>query len=301
MSAIAVLPPLIVLDPLLQGWLLEDIGRGDRTTQSLLTGEIRFGRADWTAKQAGVIAGLPIAARVFQLLSDSANADSSASRLSFSPMVAEGELCYPGQVVARLDGSLDALLMGERVALNIAMRLSGIATLTHKYVEKIAGLPAQLVDTRKTTPGLRILEKYACQVGGAINHRMGLDDAVMIKDNHIAAAGGIAQGITRIREKIPYPLTIEVETTTLTEVEAALEHGADIIMLDNMSVDLMRQAVQLIRSHHHQVKIEASGNITLETIRAVAETGVDFISSSAPVTRSSWLDLSMNLHNSSAE
>jgi nicotinate-nucleotide pyrophosphorylase (carboxylating) len=216
-------------------------------------------------------------------------------------MVAEGELCYPGQVVARLDGSLDALLMGERVALNIAMRLSGIATLTHKYVEKIAGLPAQLVDTRKTTPGLRILEKYACQVGGAINHRMGLDDAVMIKDNHIAAAGGIAQGITRIREKIPYPLTIEVETTTLTEVEAALEHGADIIMLDNMSVDLMRQAVQLIRSHHHQVKIEASGNITLETIRAVAETGVDFISSSAPVTRSSWLDLSMNLHNSSAE
>jgi nicotinate-nucleotide pyrophosphorylase (carboxylating) len=300
-SAIAVLPPLIVLDPLLQGWLLEDIGRGDRTTQSLLTGEIRFGRADWTAKQAGVIAGLPIAARVFQLLSDSANADSSASRLSFSPMVAEGELCYPGQVVARLDGSLDALLMGERVALNIAMRLSGIATLTHKYVEKIAGLPAQLVDTRKTTPGLRILEKYACQVGGAINHRMGLDDAVMIKDNHIAAAGGIAQGITRIREKIPYPLTIEVETTTLTEVEAALEHGADIIMLDNMSVDLMRQAVQLIRSHHHQVKIEASGNITLETIRAVAETGVDFISSSAPVTRSSWLDLSMNLHNSSAE
>ncbi len=301
MSAIAVLPPLIVLDPLLQGWLLEDIGRGDRTTQSLLTGEIRFGRADWTAKQAGVIAGLPIAARVFQLLSDSANADNSASRLSFSPMVAEGELCYPGQVVARLDGSLDALLMGERVALNIAMRLSGIATLTHKYVEKIAGLPAQLVDTRKTTPGLRILEKYACQVGGAINHRMGLDDAVMIKDNHIAAAGGIAQGITRIREKIPYPLTIEVETTTLTEVEAALEHGADIIMLDNMSVDLMRQAVQLIRSHHHQVKIEASGNITLETIRAVAETGVDFISSSAPVTRSSWLDLSMNLHNSSAE
>jgi nicotinate-nucleotide pyrophosphorylase (carboxylating) len=191
--------------------------------------------------------------------------------------------------------------MGERVALNLAMRLSGIATLTHKYVETIADLPAQLVDTRKTTPGLRLLEKYASQVGGAINHRLGLDDAVMIKDNHIAAAGGIAEAIARIREKIPYPLTIEVETTTLTEVEAALKHGADIIMLDNMSLDLARQAVQLIRRSNHQVKIEASGNITLETLRSVAETGVDFISTSAPVTRSTWLDLSMNLDNSSID
>jgi nicotinate-nucleotide pyrophosphorylase (carboxylating) len=191
--------------------------------------------------------------------------------------------------------------MGERVALNLAMRLSGIATLTHKYVKTIADLPAQLVDTRKTTPGLRLLEKYASQVGGAINHRIGLDDAVMIKDNHIAAAGGIAEAIARIREKIPYPLTIEVETTTLTEVEAALKHGADIIMLDNMSLDLARQAVQLIRRSNHQIKIEASGNITLETLRSVAETGVDFISTSAPVTRSTWLDLSMNLDNSSID
>jgi nicotinate-nucleotide pyrophosphorylase (carboxylating) len=288
----AVLPPWLVLDPLLHSWLLEDIGRGDRTTQSLLTGEVGFGRAVWTAKQVGVIAGLPIAARVFQLLSQS---------VSFTPSIAEGEPCYPGQVIAKLHGPLDALLMGERVALNLAMRLSGIATLTLKYVETIADLPARLVDTRKTTPGLRILEKYASQVGGAINHRLGLDDAVMIKDNHIAAAGGIAEAIARIREKIPYPLTIEVETTTLTEVETALKHGADIIMLDNMSVDLAHQAVQLIRSHHPQVKIEASGNITLETIRAVAETGVDFISSSAPVTRSTWLDLSMNLDKRSSD
>ena len=196
-----------------------------------------------------------------------------------------------------IQGPLDILLMGERVALNLAMRLSGIATLTRQYVEKIADLPARLVDTRKTTPGLRLLEKYASQVGGATNHRMGLDDAVMIKDNHIAAAGGIAEAIALIREKIPYPLTIEVETTTLAEVNVALEHGADIIMLDNMSLDLMHQAVQLIRSHHHLVKIEASGNITLETIRAVAQTGVDFISSSAPITRSSWLDLSMTLES----
>jgi len=280
-SYIAVLPPWIVLDPLLHSWLLEDIGRGDRTTGSLLTGEVRLGCADWTAKQAGIIAGLPIAARVFQLLSHYANADKVPSGIGFIPM--------------------DVLLMGERVALNIAMRLSGIATLTQQYVEKIADLPARLVDTRKTTPGLRLLEKYACQVGGAINHRMGLDDAVMIKDNHIAAAGGIAEAIARIRQKMPYPLSIEVETTNLTEVEAALESGADIIMLDNMPLDLMHQAVQFIRSHSHQVKIEASGNITLKTIRAVAQTGVDYISTSGPVTRSTWLDLSMNIVNSSTD
>ena len=297
MSMSAVLPPVVVLDPLLHSWLLEDIGRGDRTTGSLIR-EVRFGRADWIAKQTGVIAGLPIAARVFQLLNDS-RYQSPTSSISFTQLVAEGEFSYPGQVVAQVHAPLDALLMGERVALNLAMRLSGIATLTSNYVEKIADLPARLVDTRKTTPGLRVLEKYASQVGGAINHRMGLDDAVMIKDNHIVAAGGIAQAIAQIREKIPYPLTIEVETSSLTEVEAALKHGADIIMLDNMSLDLMSQAVQLIRRTNHQVKIEASGNITLETIRAVAETGVDFISSSAPVTRSTWLDLSMNIDNSS--
>jgi nicotinate-nucleotide pyrophosphorylase (carboxylating) len=256
----------------------------------LLSSGVEDGQAEWTAKQAGVIAGLPIAARVFQILND---------RVSFVATVAEGERCELGQVVAHIHGPLDALLIGERVALNIVMRLSGVATLTQKYVEIIADLPAQLVDTRKTTPGLRLIEKYASQVGGAINHRLGLDDAVMIKDNHIATAGGIAEAIARIRSKIPYPLSIEVETTTLSEVEAALTHGADIIMLDNMSIDLVSQAVQLIRSYPHPIKIEASGNITLETIRAVAETGVDYISSSAPITRSTWLDLSMNLDNSS--
>jgi len=296
-SPIAVLPSFVVLDPLLQSWLLEDIGRGDRTTGSLLMGQSRLGQAKWTAKQAGIVAGLPIAARIFQLLSNLPNTDSFASRVSFTQVVEEGQACQPGQVVATIQGSLETLLMGERVALNLAMRLSGIVTLTRQYAEKIADLPARLVDTRKTTPGLRLLEKYASQVGGAINHRMGLDDAVMIKDNHIAAAGGIAEAIALIREKIPYPLTIEVETTTIAEVEVALEHGVDIIMLDNMSLDLMQEAVQLIRSHHHPVKIEASGNITLETIRAVAETGVDFISSSAPITRSSWLDLSMTLES----
>lgn len=286
MSKFGFLPPWIVLDPLLRSWLLEDIGRGDRTTNSLLAADVTVGAAKWIAKAPGVIAGLPIAARVFQLLNE---------KVSFAPMTDEGAWCEPGQVVAEIHGSLDALLMGERVALNLGMRLGGIATLTYRYVERIADLPAQLVDTRKTTPGLRLLEKYATAVGGAINHRMGLDDAVMIKDNHIAAAGGIGEAITRIRSQIPYPLTIEVETESLEQVKAALEHEADIIMLDNMPLDMMRQAVELIRQQDRGVKIEASGNVTLDTIRAVAQTGVDYISSSAPITQSKWLDLSMRI------
>lgn len=286
MNTVAVLPPSLVLDPLLRSWLLEDVGRGDRTTQSLLIGEVSTAQAQWVVKAPGVIAGLPIAARVFQLLNE---------KISFVAVAREGEECQPGQVVARICGPLDTLLTGERVALNIAMRLSGIATLTAQYTERIADLPARLVDTRKTTPGLRLIEKYATQVGGAINHRIGLDDAVMIKDNHIAVAGGIDRAIARIRNRIPYPLTIEVETETLDQVEEALRCEANIIMLDNMSLDLMHQAVQIIRQRDSRIKIEASGNITLDTIRSVAETGVDYVSSSAPITQSRWLDLSMKM------
>ncbi|MFO5472491.1 MAG: carboxylating nicotinate-nucleotide diphosphorylase [Dolichospermum sp.] len=286
MKSLAVLPPFLVLDQLLQGWLLEDIGRGERTTQSLLAQNPNDNEAKWIAKAPGIIAGLPVAARVFQLLNHQVN---------FVNITAEGAKCEPGQVIAEIDGPLDALLMGERVALNLTMRLSGIASLTNVYVEKIADLPAQLVDTRKTTPGLRILEKYATALGGAINHRMGLDDAVMIKDNHIVAAGGIGEAITRVRSHIPYPLTIEVETETLAQVQEALEYKADIIMLDNMPLEMMSQAVSLIRQEGSRVKIEASGNVNLETIRAVAETGVDYISTSAPITQSKWLDLSMRM------
>ncbi len=278
------IPSAIILDPLLTVWLQEDIGRGDRTTDGLGLEEIRS--ANWVAKAKGVVAGLPIAGRVFQLLN---------INVKFTAVVEEGETVKPGQVIATFEGPLNALLTGERLALNLAMRLSGIATMTRKYTEIIADLPTQLVDTRKTTPGLRILEKYAIGVGGGRNHRMGLDDGVMIKDNHIKAAGSIQEAIKRIRKTIPYPLTIEVETTTLQEVEEALNCGADIIMLDNMELDLMKQVVTHIRSENKQVKIEASGNITLKNIRQVAETGVDYISSSAPITRSPWLDLSMRI------
>jgi nicotinate-nucleotide pyrophosphorylase (carboxylating) len=276
------IPSWVVLEPMLRQWLLEDIGRGDMTTQGLcLKGN---DRAEWIIKEDGVVAGLAIATKVFELLDD---------RVIFNPLVEEGKFCEAGREIAQIEGEQAALLTGERVALNLAMRLSGIATLTRKYVDRIADLPTKFVDTRKTTPGLRILEKYATRLGGGINHRMGLDDAIMIKDNHIKAAGGIEVAIAKLKTNIPYPLTIEVETSNIEEVEEALQHGADIIMLDNMSLAMMERSVKLIRQRNRNVKIEASGNITLETIRPVAETGVDYISSSAPITRSPWLDLSM--------
>ena len=280
------LPSLIILDRLLENWLLEDIGRGDFTTQGLFKDRTERNKAVWVVKEDGVVAGLPIAARVFELLDGEAK---------FALEVEEGDYCSSGTKIASIEGSREALLTGERVALNLAMHLSGIATATRRYVEEIGNLPTKLVDTRKTTPGLRVLEKYATRVGGAVNHRMGLDDAVMIKDNHIKAAGGIEQAIALLRNNIPYPLNIEVETSNIEEVREALKYGADIIMLDNMSPEKMTPAIEMIRETNSRVRIEASGNITLKTIRAVAETGVDYISSSAPITRSTWLDLGMRM------
>lgn len=285
--ATAVLPPTLITDQRLREWLIEDIGRGDRATQSILAPGDKPRQAEWIVKEAGIIAGLPIALRVFPILDPFA---------SYTVTVTEGQWCERGQVIAQIIGSLDALLTGERVALNLAMRLSGIATATYSYVAAIADLPTKLVDTRKTTPGLRIFEKYASRVGGAINHRMGLDDGVMLKDNHLAAIGSIREAVKQTRSQIPYPLTIEVETENLEQVEEVLSQDeVDIIMLDNMPIETMREAIHRIRRLRPTLKVEASGNITLETIRSVAETGVDFISTSAPITRSSWLDLSMKL------
>ncbi len=280
------LPPPILLDPLLRSWLQEDLGRGDHTTLGICSPGESIGAARWILKEAGVVAGLPLAVQVFQLLDPSLTA-------TFN--VTEGQPLSAGTTLADFRGDRAALLMGERVALNLVMRLSGIATATRAYADRIADLPAQLVDTRKTTPGLRLLEKYASRIGGACNHRFGLDDAIMIKDNHIAAAGGISAAITAVKRSSPYPLGIEVETETLDQVEEALQGGIDVIMLDNMPLDSMKTAVERIRQHSPHIKIEASGNITLERIRAVAETGVDFISTSAPITRSTWLDLSMRM------
>jgi nicotinate-nucleotide pyrophosphorylase (carboxylating) len=279
------LPPAIILDPWLTQWLQEDIGRGDRSAMGLPQPD-RVTTATWIAKEKGVIAALPVAKRVFELLNP---------QTEFKILAAEGDAIVRGQQIATITSDLATLLMGERTALNLVMRLSGIATATRSYVDCIADLPAQLVDTRKTTPGLRLLEKYATTVGGGVNHRIGLDDAVMIKDNHIAAAGGIAPAIESIRTAMPYPLTIEVETESLAQVKEAIECGADIIMLDNMPLELMGEAVAIIRGASSRIKIEASGNITLATIRSVAKTGLDYISTSAPITRSTWLDLSMRI------
>jgi len=277
-----------ILDPLINSWLREDIGRGDHTTNSIIDNGINpVLKAQWIAKEDGVIVGLPIAERVF--------ASINIEQFAFCSLVKEGDRCHSGEVIAQLEGHLDALLTGERVALNIAMRLSGIASETKKYCEEIADLPTYLVDTRKTTPGLRILEKYASRLGGAKNHRMGLDDALMLKDNHIKAFGSIKSAVAKIGLLQPYPLNLEVEVNTLDELQEALDSEVTIIMLDNMDLKTMNKSVEIIRNQNPKIKIEASGNITLETIRSVALTGVDYISTSAPITRSNWLDISMKM------
>ncbi len=281
------LPPFIVLDPILQNWLREDIGRGDRSTGGLFPdGNAPVGKAVWIAKADGVVAGLTIAARVFQLLDPDIN---------FMAISQDGKSVKSGEIIAEINGSLATLLMGERVALNLVMRLSGIASATFEYVEAIADTKANLVDTRKTIPGMRLLEKYAAFIGGAINHRYGLDDAVMLKDNHIAAAGGITEAVRRVRANIPFTTLIEVETESIMQVKEAVQLNLDVIMLDNMPLEMMREAIALIREHSPNSKIEGSGNITLNTIRAIAELGVDYISTSAMVTRSHWLDISMRI------
>ncbi|MFZ4555996.1 MAG: carboxylating nicotinate-nucleotide diphosphorylase [Pseudanabaena sp.] len=289
------LPPFIVIDPILENWLREDIGRGDRSTSGLFpNGQAPIGKALWIAKADGIIAGLPIAARVFQLLDPD---------VKFEAIAQDGKPVKSGELIAEINGSLATLLMGERVALNLVMRLSGIASTTAKYVAAIASSPVisqksvktHLVDTRKTIPGMRLLEKYATFIGGAINHRYGLDDAVMLKDNHIAAAGGITEAVSRVRGNIPFTTLIEVETELIAQVQEAVQLNLDVIMLDNMPLEMMRVAIALIREHSPHTKIEASGNITLDTIGAIAEIGVDYISTSAMVTRSYWLDISMRI------
>jgi nicotinate-nucleotide pyrophosphorylase (carboxylating) len=288
-GSIATLPPWVCLDDQLIAWIKEDVGRGDVTTQGLLLGSSRSGGARWVAKMDGVVAGLPVLVRLYELLD---------SRVEVVLHRCDGEYCPSGTVIAEMRGPLASLLMGERVALNLVMRLSGIATMTRQYVDVLADLPVSLVDTRKTTPGLRVFEKYASRIGGAMNHRMGLDDAVMLKDNHLAIMESVEAAVSQVRSHMPYPLSIEVEAETIEQVEAALLAGADIVMLDNMPLERMRKAVQIVRNQVSPVKLEASGNITLETIRAVAETGVDYISTSATMTRSPWMDISMKFEAS---
>ena len=262
--------------------LEEDVATGDITTDNLIPAETRR-KAYMVAKADGVIAGLPIAEMVFRQLDES---------LVWEPQVQEGTSVTNGTVLVRFEASYRALLTAERTALNFFQRLSGIATMSAKYADAVKDTKTVILDTRKTLPGFRMLDKYAVKTGGATNHRIGLFDMVMIKDNHIEVAGGITPAVEQIKAKIPADIKIEVETTTLEQVQEALDAGADIIMLDNMDNATMTQAVQLING---QAKVEASGNMTIERLKGVASTGVDFISIGALTHSVQAMDISQRL------
>jgi nicotinate-nucleotide pyrophosphorylase (carboxylating) len=270
------------LKELIANALAEDLGPGDVTSEATIPAEISS-TAVILAKQHLVLAGLDVAREVFHRLDPA---------IAFTLYAKDGDVLHSGTEIATLSGNTRALLAGERVALNLLQHLSGIATLTSKYVEKVKGLKAVVLDTRKTLPGLRRLEKYAVRVGGGRNHRFGLFDGILIKDNHIAASGGIIKAVERARKKAHHLLRIEVETKTLDEVVEALAAGADVVMLDNMPVDLMREAVKLVAG---RALVEASGNVTLETVRLIAETGVDFISSGSLTHSAPAADISMKI------
>ena len=268
------------IDRIIENALLEDIHTGDITTLAVVP-DSRVVSARLIAKEPMVLAGISVAARVFQLLDQ---------RIEFICEHSDGTRLEKGDIIARLRGDAAQLLQGERVALNLLQRMCGIATLTDRYVQAVAGTGARIVDTRKTTPGLRQLEKYSVRIGGGINHRTGLYDGILIKENHIVAAGGIAEAIRRARAYIPHTLKIEIETETIDEVKQALEAGADIIMLDNMDNETMQQAVSMIGG---RALVEASGGVNLDTVRGIAGTGVNIISVGALTHSARAMDISM--------
>lgn len=262
--------------------LLEDLGTGDAATAALVAKHAQA-RARLVAKGAGVVSGQWVAEMVFARLD---------GRTRYRAICPDGGRVERGDLIAEIDGGYASLLEGERTALNFLQRLSGIATMTRSFVDAIGDLPARLLDTRKTAPGQRVLEKRAVADGGGTNHRMGLYDLAMIKDNHIAVAGGIRAAVEGVRRRLPAYMKIEVETSTLAEVEEALACGVEIIMLDNMDLATMREGVRMA---HGRALVEASGNVTLERIRAIAETGVDFISCGAITHSAPILDISMKI------
>lgn len=269
-------------DGLIERCLYEDVGNGDITTNSIVTaGQSTVGIIH--AKQAGVIAGLVVAEKVFRYLSP---------EISFRSRVKDGEKVASGTILAEVEGDARAILTGERVALNFLQHMSGIATQTAVLVEKVKEFPVRVVDTRKTVPGLRKLEKYAVFVGGGYNHRFGLYDAVMIKDNHIKVAGGITQAVQEVRKKVSHMIKIEVEVENLAGVAEAMQAKVDVIMLDNMDTRTMKEAVKMIGG---SALVEASGGINEETIVPIAQTGVDIISVGALTHSVQSLDISLDI------
>ncbi|MCF8358040.1 MAG: carboxylating nicotinate-nucleotide diphosphorylase [Prolixibacteraceae bacterium] len=270
------------LDPIITAGLEEDVKDGDITTNLLIPSESRK-KAVLIAKARGIIAGLPVVEAVFKKLDP---------MIEFNPNVNDGEKVTPGQQICCITGSFRALLTGERLALNFLQRMSGIATETALYVEAVKAFGTKILDTRKTVPGLRLLDKYAIEAGGGTNHRIGLYDMVMIKDNHISVAGSISKAVEAIKPNIPTGMKIEVETTNIDEVSQAIHAGADIIMLDNMDNETMKKAVAMIGG---RAKVEASGNMTLQRVREVAATGVDYISIGALTHSVKALDISQKI------
>lgn len=274
-----------LINKLLDLGIEEDINTGDITTESIIP-ESMNAVATMTAKQDGVISGLEIVKMVYDRFQDD---------VVFTPYYKDGDSVKKGDVILKVEATYPTLLRGERLSLNIFQRMCGIATETAKYVKELAGTQTQLLDTRKTAPGLRVLDKLAVKHGGGTNHRMGLYDMAMIKDNHIKMAGGIAKAVEQVRSRIPADIKIEVETTNLDEVRQAIEAGADIIMLDNMSNECMTEAVSIIRAAEKGIKTEASGNMSIPRLLEVAATGVDFISVGALTHTVKGMDISMNI------
>ncbi|NCO83687.1 MAG: nicotinate-nucleotide diphosphorylase (carboxylating) [Nitrospirae bacterium CG_4_10_14_3_um_filter_44_29] len=264
--------------------LEEDIGNGDITTAFLIP-EDSESRALIIAKENFVVAGIPFLKEVFNLFDGETKVD---------VFINDGSKVMKGDVIAEVSGRTRVLLSGERVSLNLLQRLSGIATLTNMFVEKVRGLHAKIVDTRKTTPGLRFMEKYAVRAGGGNNHRFGLFDGILIKDNHIEAVGSITEAL-RLASEGHHLAKIEVEVENLKELKEAVEEGADIVMLDNMSVKDMKEAVKIVHASKKDVILEASGNVSLENVREVAETGVDLISIGALTHSATAVDISMKI------
>jgi nicotinate-nucleotide pyrophosphorylase (carboxylating) len=283
----ATLPPITDplapehLDPLIQAALAEDVGSGDITTDAIIAPEMTC-RGKIICKQDGVIAGLPVAERVFKLVDE---------RLQFDAKTGDGEKVQEDQIVARLYGPARAMLRAERVALNYLQHLSGIATITGKYVKAVDGTKTTILDTRKTTPGMRLLEKYATRMGGAQNHRMGLYDAVLVKDTHLALANGVSAALRAVRKAHPEAL-IEVEVSNLQELEQALNDKAPRILLDNFAPGQVREAMQLIRG---RAQVEISGGVLLTNARAYALAGADYISVGALTHSAVALDYSMKV------
>jgi nicotinate-nucleotide pyrophosphorylase (carboxylating) len=270
-----------VVEKIIDNALAEDIGSGDITTNHIFRDAER-GSAVFTTREEGVVAGLPVAELVFRRLDP---------HIKWEQAVAEGSIVAAAEKLALVSGRLPAILSGERVALNFLQRLSGIATKTRAFVDQVAAYEVKILDTRKTTPGLRLLEKYAVKIGGAENHRFGLFDGVLVKDNHIRAAGGITRAVSLLRLSTPAGMKIEVETETLEQVREALAAGADMVMLDNMVPELMIEAVKIIAG---KVPVEASGRVTLDTIESVAATGVNFISVGALTHSVQSLDIGLD-------